>query len=87
MITSSIFERTTCPHCSGPLVRVVKGEDPGMHLEFTACGGSCQKEFMPPWVEHQWSEPESRPIPTELTVEAEDDESKQHHTVIVGIAA
>jgi hypothetical protein len=92
MKIKKIYQRATCPYCFGPLVRVVEGEDPGMHLEFTVCGGGCQgRKFLPPWWEHQWSEPESRPIPAELAIEIEEygDQSGvvREDTIVVSEAA
>lgn len=63
-----IHERKTCPNCLGQINRITTGDEPGDHLDIAVCQGNCKKEFMPPWPEFQWSEPDSRPIPVELTI-------------------
>jgi hypothetical protein len=80
MNTSRIYERATCPYCFGQLVLIVKGEEVGEHLAFTVCGGACRKEFLPPWPERQWCEPDSRPIPLELAIVLDD----QPNSTLVG---
>ena len=77
MERSKVCQRATCPICFGPLKQVVESQQQGVggceeRLEWIVCGGPCQKIFYPPWPEHQWSEPESRPIPAELAIVFDD---------------
>ena len=53
--------RASCLFCEGPLMRIVEG-DPGKRVEWKACV-FCGAKLGPPWLEHQWSEPSSEPIP------------------------
>jgi hypothetical protein len=66
----------TCPICFGDLQRVVEGEI-GQKLEWIVCGGACRQYFYPPWPEHQWSEPESQPIPAVLASRFGDGDSEK----------
>lgn len=76
MERSKVCQRATCPICFGPLKQVIESQQgvggSQRRLEWIVCGGPCQKVFYPPWPEHQWSEPESRPIPAELAIVFDD---------------
>jgi hypothetical protein len=66
MRMSKIYERGSCPICSGPLARKIEGTEPGRHELWTVCVGECRRRFSPPWLERHWGDPESRPIPWQL---------------------
>jgi hypothetical protein len=72
--TKSSFKvtlRATCPRCFGPMGTAIPEADDGKHIELILCKGVCQTIFAA-WPEHQWSEPESRPIPAEFAVMLDD---------------
>jgi len=66
MSTINANMRYRCPYCAGVLTRAVVGHETGCHEEIIVCVGRCKRQFLPSWHEHQWAEPESRPIPAEL---------------------
>lgn len=63
----NVVLRATCPRCFGPIETLIPEAENGKHVEFIVCKGPCRRTFGA-WPEHQWSEPESRPIPPELTI-------------------
>jgi hypothetical protein len=67
-ISQSVYERGSCPICLGPVAKVIEGDEPGQHEQWTVCIGGCGKRFAPPWLERHWGSPESRPIPPELAI-------------------
>ncbi len=60
------YMSATCPHCEGPIVKTIKGDSNGQHERWLECAGLCRASFVPPWLEKDWADPDTEPIPEEL---------------------
>jgi hypothetical protein len=54
-----------CTYCEGLIVDHTEGPA-GEMLMYYRCTGFCGRLFYPPWREHCWEDPDTRPVPEEL---------------------